>query len=111
MSDADFDIKRGDLLPKLRATLYGADGAAANLEGAANVKLYMRTPGGALKIDGGACAVINQATGVVEYEWVAGDTDTPGLFVGEFKVTFSAAKPQTFPNDGDYLIRVHEDVA
>lgn len=46
------------------------------------------------KVTDGACTVTDAALGKVEYRWAAGDTDVPGTYIAEFKVTFSDGKVQ-----------------
>jgi hypothetical protein len=85
---SDFQLPKGALLPLLTATL-SDDNGAINLTGA-TVKFQMRLPGSStLKVDA-AAAVTNAAAGQVTYTWVTADTDTIGLYVGWFLVTFTA---------------------
>jgi hypothetical protein len=53
-----------------------------------------------------AATVNNAAGGDVQYDWIVGDTDTPGAYIGEFEVTFGSGKPETFPNRDDQKIQV-----
>ncbi|MEK7178567.1 MAG: hypothetical protein AAB721_02855 [Patescibacteria group bacterium] len=97
-----FYLKKGDRLPKLRATLLDGDGAAINLTGAA-VQFRMRPRGGgALKVDA-AATIVTPASGIVEYSWAALDVDTEGVFDAEFAVTL-AGLVQTVPASGAVLV-------
>ncbi|MCZ7536283.1 MAG: hypothetical protein M5T61_10385 [Acidimicrobiia bacterium] len=67
--------------------------------------------GGTAKVD--AAAVNEQngdgsdgSKGDVSYAWVAGNTDTAGLFLGSWVVTFAGGAVQTYPNGGYVLIRI-----
>jgi len=70
--------------------------------------------------DGNAVSMTNTASiesgpeGVVSYQWDASDTDTPGTYFAEFRVTFnegeSDERTETFPNAGYITIEVIEQV-
>ena len=100
-----FTVKKGDRLPKLRATLLDSSGAAIDLT-AASVQFRMRPRGGgALKVNAAASVVAPATSGVVEYAWGATDTDTEGNFEAEFAVTL-AGLVQTVPASGFVLVSV-----
>jgi len=85
---ADFQLPKGALLPLLSATLTD-DVGPIDLTGA-TVKFQMRLPGSnILKVDAGA-VVTSASNGLVTYTWQAADTNTIGLYVGWFLVTFTA---------------------
>jgi hypothetical protein len=92
---ADFEIPKGRLLPILTATLTDAVGAI-NLTGA-TVRFQMRAPGATtFKVDA-AATVVSAAAGQVSYSWTGADTDTPGLYVAWFEVTYSGPAPLNAP--------------
>jgi hypothetical protein len=93
---ADFEIPKGRLLPILTATLTD-DVGPIDLTGA-TVKFQMRPPGvgTTLKVDA-AATVVSAATGQVSYTWSGTDTDTEGLYVAWFEVTYSGPKPLIAP--------------
>jgi hypothetical protein len=104
-----FNMKKGDRLPKLRATLLGSDGNALDLTGA-SVTFRMRARNGsALKVSASA-TVITAASGIVEYSWGATDTDTEGYFDAEFVVTL-AGLAETVPNDSYVLVVIGPSLA
>lgn len=108
MSVPDFWIKRGDRLPPIAATLADSAGAV-NLTGAV-VRFHMRLRGAVeLKVNG-AATIANAAAGTVQYDWGALDTDTAGIYEGEWEVTFGDARPMTFPNWRHLEIVVRDDV-
>jgi hypothetical protein len=100
---ADFSLKRGDTAIPLTAILSDGTGPL-DLTGI-TVRFKMR--GATLsttKVDSPAVPDPDQITnkGKVKYEWADSDVDTPGNFVGEFKL-FSGGKPLTFPNGSNYI--------
>ena len=103
MATIDFSLKSGDTRPSIQATLTGADGSVAVLTGA-TARFKMRpVGGGALKVDA-AAVIVTPASGVVRYDWVAADTDTPGQFYAEWECDFGGGLVQTFPNDRSLLV-------
>lgn len=102
----DFTIKKSDRLPALVDTLREPNGSVADLTGA-TVRFIMRGP----TTKSGNGSIVGAATlGQARYDWASGDTDTPGLYIGEWEVTYSGSRKETYPN-GQYLgIRVLEDL-
>lgn len=94
----EFYLKKGDLLPKLRATLLDADGTAIDISGASATFSMKNASTGALKINAAVATVADAVNGVVEYPWAGTDTDTVGTYYGEFVLTFPGGKKQTVPN-------------
>jgi hypothetical protein len=45
---------------------------------------------------------VDASKALAQFAWAPGDTDVPGLYRAEFKVTFGDGKVEKFPN-GDYL--------
>jgi hypothetical protein len=91
----DFSIPQDTLLPILTATLTD-DTGPINLTGA-TVKFQMRLPGSTvLKVNTNA-QIVAAVAGQVSYSWQATDTDTPGVYIGWFLVTYGAA-PLMAPN-------------
>jgi hypothetical protein len=108
----DFVLKKGDLLPIIIRTLKDAAGAAVDLTGT-TCKFIMRRVGAATaKVNAAAVVDANQVAnkGKVSYTWVAADVDTAGVYEAEWQVTFSGAKPETFPNDGYLVIKIADEL-
>ena len=99
-----FYIKENDTAPAFRAILKDGDGNAVNVAGA-TIRFHMLTREGVVKVD--AAAVINDgAAGDVQYEWTAGDTDTPDVYNAEFEVTYADTTVETFPNSSHETVIV-----
>jgi hypothetical protein len=107
---ADFSIKRNDRRPYIRMSLGYDDGSAANLAFATGVRFLMREcKTGKLKVSA-AAIVVDAETGLVEYQWAVGDTNTPGKYDVEWEVTWGDGKPQTFPGEGYNTVEVTADL-
>ena len=52
----------------------------------------------------------NASNGAVSYTFTTSDTDTAGLFQGEFQVTFSGGAIETFPNAEYISINILDDL-
>lgn len=103
-----FFIKKGDRREAIRRTLKGSNSLAVNLTGA-TVKFFM-SKDGTIKVNA-AAVLVDAANGVVEYQWIATDTDTPGIYRSEFEATFGDGTKQTFPNADYIAVHVLEDLA
>ncbi len=105
-----FAIKQNDTSPIIAATLKDADGTAIDLSGA-TVRFHMRKIGkSAVSVDA-AASVTNASQGKIQYAWSATDTATIGTYQGEFEVTYTDNKVETFPNSGYIAIEVTDDLA
>lgn len=113
MPDAEFYIRQNDTASPITATLTDEAGAAIELTGA-TIKFQMAPiQGGAVKVSATATNLDTGPAnrGQVSYQWTTGQTDTAGLYLGEWQVTFAGGAKQTFPNDGYTLVRVTGEVA
>ena len=103
-----FTIKQGDTLPVLIRGLNDANGPI-DLTAATAVQFHMKS-GGVLKVDA-ACSITAPATtGVVQYDWIIADTDTIGVYLTEFQVTFTDGTVLTVPNTNHMLVNVVEEL-
>ena len=108
---ADFTIKQGDRLPEIYATLADADGAPVDLTGA-SVRLHLASVStGALTLDAAASVLNPPTAGGVRYSWQDADTAADDDLRGEFQVTFSDGRVETFPNDDYFSVSVVADLA
>jgi hypothetical protein len=104
-----FHIKQNDTTPSLRAALKNGDGDAVDLTNA-TCRFHMREIGKtAITVDS-AAQIVTEATGIVQYNWVAADTDTVGSYQGEFEVTYPDSTIETFPNNGYIRIEITDDI-
>lgn len=110
MSD-EFLLRQNDTASAITSTLTDEDGNPVDLAGATVKFRMIPVGGGTAKVD--AAAVNDQngdgsdgSKGDVSYAWLAADTDTAGLFLGSWVVTFAGGAVQTYPNGGYVLIRV-----
>lgn len=102
----DFYIRSGDRLPDLVVTITPA-GGSRNWTGA-TWRFYMwpviHDEPITYKIDD--VAAFDAGTSNVSYQFSAVDTDTPGLYYGQFEVTYADGKRESFPNEAPHVIRV-----
>ena len=96
---ADFNIKTGDLLPEIAATLKNADGTVISLLNASRVQFHMRLRGTTVLLVDGDCSIDDAAGGQVSYEWQEGDFSAAGEYEGEFEITYTSGKVLTVPNN------------
>ena len=111
MASPTFDIKQNDTAPKLEAFLQDDKGRPVNLTGASTV-FHMRLASDlSAKITSGSVTVESATKGHVSFTWTASNTDTAGIYQGEFQVTFVSGAIQTFPNNDYIKVNITDDVA
>lgn len=93
-------------LPALEVQAFDANGTL-NLSAATSPKFYMSRPGTDAKIDGVTAVIVDGALGKLRYDWASGDTDTPGMWEGQFEVQINS-KPLRIPSHGHIAIEVGE---
>lgn len=110
MAAETFYFKLGDTEPALEATLWaGTSATPANLAGASGVKLIItRRPG--IVGDEYTAQIVSAVNGTVKYEWTGNEFDAAGIYYGEWQVTYTDLSVETFPNDGEFLIKVRSDL-
>lgn len=104
-------IKQEDTGPALRVALTHSDGTIQSLTGAAVTFSMRRHRTGELQIADEAAVIVSAATGIAEYQWSVGDTDTPGVYDAEFHVTLDDGSVLTFPSDEYITVRVLPRIA
>lgn len=113
---AEFWIKSGDQVPQIESLL--TDGAGDPIDIAqADVTFSLRHQRGGEVIIADAEAVNDQvgdgsdgSMGFVHYEWFPGETDIPGGYEAEWKVTFQTGDVMTFPNNGYDSVAIIEQI-
>lgn len=110
MASADCIIRQGDTTPALATTILGSNGSALNLT-SATVSFTMRTLTSNTPVTlAGTASITNATAGQVQFAWAAADTQTPGLYMGEWHVTLSGGGTYTFPNDGYLSINIEQNL-
>ena len=104
-----FYIKQNDTVPSLRAALENGSGTAVDLTGA-TCQFHLREIGKTSVTTDSTAQIVNEATGIVQYNWVADDTDTVGSYQAEFEVTYSDGTIETFPNNGYIRVEITDDI-
>jgi len=106
-----FRLKRNDTSPSLSVTLKDSAGTAVDLSGA-TVRFHMKVPNASsAKVDAAATVDSDPTTGVVQYDWQSGDTDTVGTYYAELEVTYGDASVESFPNNGNFVVIIKPDQA
>lgn len=112
---ADFHIKQGDTSPAIEVQLEDQSGNAVDITGYNEVEFHMKLPGASsAKVDAdtsSGVSVVDAATGIVEYSWSAGDTDTSERYQAEFQVEYSDGSIETFPNSEYIQVRIIEELS
>lgn len=102
-----FQIKKGDTSPAIEATVTDDDGDPLDLTGA-TVYFRMQEIATHQTVFDKTASIVDATEGIVEYNWDAADTDTTGMFYGEFQIEFSESNVQTHPRAGYKIIEVSE---
>lgn len=105
-----FVIKKSDRAPAITATLGDSSGVVVDLTGT-SVKFIMTLAGAAVPKVNAAATIVSATGGQVSYSWGASDTDTAGLYRGEWEVTFAGGVKQTFPPDDFVYVLIEPDLA
>jgi len=85
---------QGNLKPSIRASLRFTDDTIPPLTGA-SAKFHLSKEG--VRVVDKTATIIDIDNGIVTYEWASGDTNYIGVCQGEFEITYSDTKKQTFP--------------
>ncbi len=100
---ASFFLKVNDTAPVFQYTCLDENKVAIVLTGA-TVTFYMQDQNGITIIDNAAVTITDAANGVVEYQFVAADSDVAGIFFAEFVITFSGGTIRTSPDPGSIQV-------
>ena len=102
-------IKQNDSSPAFTATLRDGDGDVVDLTNA-TARFLMRNRRTREQKVAAAASVTDESGGRISYQWLAGDTDTPGVFQVEIEVTFSDETVATFPSDGYHQLTILAEI-
>lgn len=98
-------LKAGDLLPLPAVQVLDAAGVAVPLGDAADFVWRMTPFAAGLRDDVTGDARVGSEPSTLEYPWQEGDTDTPGLYRGEFRARFRDGE-RTIPTDGYIVVEI-----
>lgn len=105
-----FKIKRNDTKPFLAAQILQSNGSVVDLTNATKVYFNLSTNDNQYTpVFSGAAVITGSTTGNVEYRWNVGDTNRSGLFLAEFKTTFTDNSVLTVPADHTFPVNIFED--
>jgi len=104
-----FHIKQNDTVPSLRAALENGNGDAVDLTNA-TCQFHLRKIGSTTVVVDASAQIVTEATGIVQYNWIADDTDTVGSYQAEFEVTYPDNTVETFPNNGYIRVEITDDI-
>jgi len=115
VDDQIVTVGEGDTRPIMTLTLYTRDTTGtktvADLSGVGTTAKLTMTPldSSTAKIAAAAMSIVAPGTGgIVQYSWVAANTDTPGEYRAKVKVTYTGGAIETFPNKGYFRVIVTE---
>ena len=107
---ATYYAVRGDIGSSTPASfLEDGDGNAVLLTGAA-VRFLMALPGAPDPKVAAEAEIVDEDTGQVRYTWTEEDLDAPGVYRGEYEVTYEGGAVETFPPDGWITVVVRDDL-
>ena len=97
----EVSVKQDDLFPDVITVVKDEAGVVVDLTGA-TIKFSMRQANNpsVVKINLGTGLVASGPAGKIQYNWTAGDTDTPGTYEGEFKVIPAVGDTFRVPTSG-----------
>lgn len=58
-----------------------------------------------------SATISNALGGIVLFVFQTGETDIPGAYDAQFKVTFPDGSIETFPNSGGFRVVIQSDIA
>lgn len=110
-----FRIKRNDTLPKLQVNVI-TKGTLGQLEGysfidtGTTATFTMVDDCSNTKVYDQPVQIICISGGTLQYSWQESDTDTEGIYYGEFKITFSSGDKISIPTQGGIKIEILKDI-
>ena len=104
-------IKQSDLFPPIDEIVKDENNVVVDVTGA-TIAFSMRKARDptSIKINLAVGSVTNGPLGKIRYQMAGTDTDTPGTYQAEFRVTPAAGNPMRVPTDGYITVVVEEKV-
>jgi hypothetical protein len=114
MSNQLFKIKRNDTLPALQINI-GTIGnlgqrVGYDLTNVSAVTFTMVDECSNSKVYDQAVQIICSSGGTIQYSWQDGDTDTEGIFYGEFELRYNTGQRLSIPTQGGIKIEILKDI-
>lgn len=106
-------VKQGDLFPDVITVVKDENGVVVDLTGVTNVRFFMRSARdpSVVKVNNAAGALDGAGTlGRVKYQWAGTDTDTPGTYEAEFRITPASGDPFRVPTSSYELVIIEPKV-
>jgi hypothetical protein len=105
---ADFEITQGDLLPSFRVQLK-EDGVVLDLTNALSADIIIYTDlgsgvAGTALLNTPAVIETPKTNGIVKYDWVSPQTNTPGSYLIQVEVMWPGPKPETAPTGAKWTM-------
>lgn len=109
-----FIIKENDTLPSLSITVIDRgcfdEKIPFILSAVTATTFTMIDECNQFKILEGPANITSSSGGTIEYTWSSADTDTPGRFKGEFRLSFSGGPRMTLPLNGSIDIFIQKSI-
>jgi len=114
MNNQVFKIKRNDTLPNLQVSIAtkGTLGQKTgyNLTGVTGVTFSMVDDCSNMKVYNQPAQIICASGGTIQYMWQNGDTDTEGIYYGEFELNYDTGQKLSIPTQGGIKIEILKDI-
>lgn len=114
MNGQIFRIKRNDTLPTLQVSI-GTSGnlgqkTGYNLSGVSAITFTMIDNCSNSKVYKQLAQIVCTTGGTIQYSWQDGDTNTEGMFLGEFELNYSTGQRMSIPAQGGIKIEILKDL-
>lgn len=114
MNNQVFKIKRNDTLPNLQVSIAtkGTLGQKTgyNLTGVTGVTFSMVDDCSNMKVYNQSAQIVCISGGTIQYVWQNGDTDTEGVYYGEFELNYDTGQKLSIPTQGGIKIEILKDI-
>lgn len=124
MNNQVFKIKRNDTLPAIQVSISTKGNLGQkigyNLIGIPNTSSVTATTTAItftmvdecsnLKVYNQPAQIVCHSGGTIQYQWQEGDTDTEGIFYGEFELHYDTGQKISIPTQGGIKIEILKDI-